>query len=353
MLYVDKHRPKTLEKLSYHPKITQQLKRMAASGDFTHLMVYGPSGAGKKTRIMAFLRELFGSGAEKLRVDTKSFKTPSNATVELTILSSSYHIELTPSDAGNHDRIIVQDVIKEIAQSPPLEGTTNRTFKVIVLNEVDRLSKDAQHALRRTMEKYVAVCRLILCCNSTCKVIEPVRSRCLPIRVPAPSNAEVSEILMYVSKREGFNLPTEFANKIAGASQRNLRKAVLMLEAAKVQQYPFQKDQRIDVGDWEEYTTLIAKQIIEEQSPKRLQEVRLKLYELLSHCIPADVVLRTLTLELLKLLDSEIKFEVIKWAAFYEHRLQVGSKAIFHLEAFIAKFMAVYKRYLLAIPIGD
>jgi len=60
-----------------------------------------------------------------------------------------------------------------------------------VLNEVDRLSKDAQHALRRTMEKYVAVCRLVLCCNSTCKVIEPIRSRCLPIRVAAPTNAEV------------------------------------------------------------------------------------------------------------------------------------------------------------------
>ena len=65
------------------------------------------------------------------------------------------------------------------------------------------------------------------------------------------------------------------------------------------------------------------------------------------------------------MLDSEIKFEVIKWAAFYvsspimtksrkgithsdyskEHRLQIGSKAIFHLEAFVAKFMAIYKRY--------
>lgn len=107
---------------------------------------------------------------------------------------------------------------------------------VIVLNEVDRLSKEAQHALRRTMEKYVAVCRLILCCNSTCKVIEPIRSRCLPIRVPAPTAVEVSEILIHVSKREGFNLPSELSHKIAAQSQRNLRKAILMLEATKVQQ---------------------------------------------------------------------------------------------------------------------
>jgi len=281
-------------------------------------------------------------------VDNKTFKTPSNTSVELTTLSSSYHIELTPADAGVHDRLVVQDVIKEIAQSPPIEGTTNRPFKVIVLNEVDRLSKEAQHALRRTMEKYVAVCRLILCCNSTCKVIEPIRSRCLPIRVPAPTAVEVSEILIHVSKREGFNLPSELSHKIAAQSQRNLRKAILMLEATKVQQYPFQKGQTVEQADWEEYVGQIAMQIIEEQSPKRLMEVRARLYELLSHCIPPETVFKALTVELLKKLDSEIKFEVVRWAAFYEHRLQTGSKAIFHLEAFIAKFMAIYKNYLIS-----
>lgn len=68
----------------------------------------------------------------------------------------------------------------------------HRTFKVVVLMEVDRLSRQAQAALRRTMEKYAATCRLILCCNSSSKVIEPVRSRCLGIRVAAPDHPEVS-----------------------------------------------------------------------------------------------------------------------------------------------------------------
>lgn len=57
--------------------------------------------------------------------------------------------------------------------------------------EVDRLSKNAQHALRRTMEKYTATCRLVLCCNNPSKVIDPLRSRCLGIRVGAPTTDEV------------------------------------------------------------------------------------------------------------------------------------------------------------------
>jgi len=120
-----------------------------------------------------------------------------------------------------------------------------------------------------------------------------------------------------------------------------------MLEAAKVKQYPFQPDQLIEKADWEEFIIQLGKEIAEEQSPKRLLAVRSKLYELLAHCIPAEIIIKNLALVLLTKLDSELKYEVIKWAAFYEHRLQCGSKAIFHLEAFVAKFMSIYKKFLL------
>ena len=80
-------------------------------------------------------------------------------------------------------------------------------FLVVVINEADSLSRDAQAALRRTMEKYMTNMRIILCANSTSKLIAPIKSRCLLMRVAAPSEAEIQECLEHVARKEKFYLP--------------------------------------------------------------------------------------------------------------------------------------------------
>ncbi|KAJ3091183.1 Replication factor C (RF-C) subunit, partial [Quaeritorhiza haematococci] len=160
-LWVDKYRPSGLDQLDYHKGLTIQLRRLAESGEFPHLLVYGPSGAGKKTRITAVLKEIYGSGVEKLKIDQRVFQAPSGRKIELNVVSSNYHIELNPSDVGIYDRVVIQDLIKEIAQTQQVDASAKRPFKVVVFNEADSLSKDAQHALRRTMEKYMANLRVI------------------------------------------------------------------------------------------------------------------------------------------------------------------------------------------------
>lgn len=345
-LWVDKYRPVTLAKLDYHKDQAAHLKKLVEGGDFPHLLVYGPSGAGKKTRIMCTLRELYGPGVEKLRIEQCQFTTPSNKKLEISTISSNYHIEVNPSDVGHNDRIVIQELIKNVAQVNQLDTTQQKNFKIVVLTEVDRLTKDAQHALRRTMEKYMSTCRIILCCNSTSKVIPAIRSRCLGLRVAAPSIAEISQILVTVCKKEGLTLPHEMALKVAEKSGRNLRRALLMCEACRVQQYPFNIDKEISEPDWEIYLRETATMIAQQQSPKRLLEVRARLYELLTHCIPPDIIMKGLLKDLLAVCDGQLKAEVVQCAAFYEHRLQQGQKAIYHLEAFVAKFMAIYKRFL-------
>lgn len=92
-LWVDKYRPRELSSLDYHVEQASDLKRLCEQQDFPHLMFFGPSGAGKKTRIMCILRELYGAGAERLRNEMVQFTTPSNKKIDIRTVSSNYHME--------------------------------------------------------------------------------------------------------------------------------------------------------------------------------------------------------------------------------------------------------------------
>lgn len=169
---------------------------------------------------------------------------------------------MNPSESGYQDRLVVQEVIKEIAQSQPLEGTSgSRAFKVVVLNELDRLTTEAQAGLRRTMEKYMRTCRLVLVATSLSKVIPAVRSRCLCVRIAAPTVPEIRTVLDKIAVAEKFQLTPQFATLIAKKSNRNLRRAILMLETCKAEQYPFVQGQRIPVPDWEAFLVTLAQRV--------------------------------------------------------------------------------------------
>src|SRR5205814_2100069 len=100
---------------------------------------------------------------------TARSREPTSA-VEVTIINSNYHIELNPSEVGSRDRAVIQEIVKEVAQTHTIDPVHQKSFKggiargayddschaVVVLNEVDNLSREAQQALRRTMERYVS-----------------------------------------------------------------------------------------------------------------------------------------------------------------------------------------------------
>ncbi|KAK9477370.1 P-loop containing nucleoside triphosphate hydrolase protein [Lipomyces japonicus] len=348
-LWVDKYRPKTLEQLNYHGELSERLAALASSEDFPHLLVYGPSGAGKKTRVVATLKELYGPGVNKIKVDARVFQTSSSRKLEFNIVSSNYHLEITPSEMGNNDRLIIQELLKEVAQTQQVNLSAKQKFKVVVINEADSLTRDAQAALRRTMEKYSPNLRLILLANSTSNIIAPIKSRTLLFRVGAPAIDDVTSILLSIAKKERVTVPQELAHKIATESKRNLRKAILMLEAVYSQNETLTETTLIPPPDWEVVINSIADDIIQEHTAARILKIRAKLYQLLSHCIPAQVVLKTLLFKILPRLDTELKPEVVHWAAFYEHRLHQGSKVIFHLEAFVVKVMRIMETYLMGM----
>ncbi|KAI0710157.1 P-loop containing nucleoside triphosphate hydrolase protein [Earliella scabrosa] len=349
-LWVDKHRPRSLDELHYHHGLSARLKALAASGDFPHMLFYGPSGAGKKTRIAGTLLELFGKGAEKIKIDQRVFLTPTKRKLDVNIVQSNYHLEITPSEVGNYDRVVIQEILKEIAQTQQVDLSAKQRFKVVVIHEADSLTRDAQAALRRTMEKYMSNMRLVLCANSTSKLIAPIRSRCLLMRVAAPNADEMQTVLDYVGKREGFAIPEETARLISADAGGNMRKAILVLEALKMQNTDLEASAlSIAKPDWETYCHKVADMIIQEQSPARVMEVRTKLYELLSHCIPPSVVLKTIADRVVEQVDEALKADIMHWAAIYEARMRIGNKKIFHLEAWVIKVMSLYKHFFFNI----
>ncbi|KAK2460294.1 hypothetical protein APHAL10511_007683 [Amanita phalloides] len=352
-LWVDQYRPRALDDLHYHKDLSVRLKSLAASGDFPHMLFYGPSGAGKKTRISCTLRQLFGPGVEKLKIDQRVFLSPSKRKLEINIVQSNYHLEITPSEAGNFDRVVIQELLKEIAQTQQVDLNAKQRFKVVIINEADSLSRDAQAALRRTMEKYMSNMRIILCANSTSRLIAPIKSRCLLMRVAAPSKEDMLTVLKHVAKRVGFDLPPEAADKIIEDSEGNMRKAVLVLEALKMQSPDLNGPLSIAKPDWETYCHKVANLIIGEQSPARVLEVRSKLYELLSHCIPPTVILKTVAEHVIQSVDETLKADIMHWAAFYEVRMRNGNKKIYHLEAWVVKVMSLYKHSFFDIDMSE
>ncbi|KAF7362416.1 AAA domain-containing protein [Mycena venus] len=371
-LWVDKFRPRALDDLHYHEGLSARLKSLAASGDFPHMLFYGPSGAGKKTRITCTLRQLFGPGVEKLKIDQRVFLSPSKRKIEVNIVQSNFHLEITPSEAGNYDRVVIQELLKEIAQTQQVDLNAKQRFKgaaihsplerfcecivdwtVVIINEADSLSRDAQAALRRTMEKYMSNMRIILCANSTSRLIAPIKSRCLLMRVAAPSDDEMQTVLTYVARRAYFDLPPEAAQEIIKDSGGNLRKAILVLEALKMQSPDLSGPLTIAKPDWETYCQKVAVLIVTEQTPARVMEIRTKFYELLSHCIPPTVILKTIAEAVVSQVDETLKAEIMHWAAFYEVRMRIGSKKIYHLEAWVVKVMSLYKQSFYQFDISE
>ena len=107
----------------------------------------------------------------------------------------------------------MQQLIKQVAQSAQLGIQGDKAFKVVVIHECDLLTKEAQAGLRRTMEKYMGTCRIIFHAESLSKVIQPIRSRCLQIRVPAPQEEDIATLLVKIAALESYSLNEKLAMK--------------------------------------------------------------------------------------------------------------------------------------------
>ena len=362
-LWVDKYRPKTLGDLTHSQEITTKLENLSSASaninNIPNILIYGPNGAGKKTRVLSLLNKIYCQDSNqiyKLKIDVRQFKV-NNKTLELNVISSPYHIEITPSDLGySNDKIVIQELIKELGstshQFTPVNSSNANSniqsvkFKTIVINEANKLSKAAQHALRRTIEKYSKNIRIIMCCETLSNIIDPIRSRMLNVRLSSPDSSEFKKIIEDVSTKENVVLGDVFIKKLDALCKGNIRLGLLTLENMAVMQNMdlSSNDVRVAKPDWMICIDKICLLALKNKTVETVLTIRGIFYDLLAHCIPAELILQKIVewilenAELAKLKQEKIT-NVIYYASVFDERMKLGSKDIFHLEGFITKMI--------------
>ncbi len=202
-MWAEKYRPKTLDDMVNQKEIVERLKSFVKSRNVPHCIFAGPPGTGKTTAALCVARDLYGD-AYRGRI-----------------------MELNASDARGIN--VVRETVKTFAR---VRSIGEIPFKIMILDEADNMTSDAQQALRRTMERYTETCRFILIANYSGKIIEPIQSRCAPFRFTYLPREEQDGYLRLIAEKEGLNLLDEGLNAIFEVCSGDLRRAINNLQAA-------------------------------------------------------------------------------------------------------------------------
>ncbi|RVX74383.1 hypothetical protein B0A52_01508 [Exophiala mesophila] len=214
--WTEKYRPKTLDAVSSQDSTTTILKRMVNASNLPHLLLYGPPGTGKTTSVLALCRELFGPDLFASRVLELNASDDRGISVvrERIKTFAALHLVNAPASKEYRDKY----------PCPP--------FKVIILDEADQLSQDAQGALRRVMEVNSKITRFCLCCNYVSRIIEPVASRCSKFRFKALEDNQAKDRLVHILKSEGVNYDNGVVERSLKVADGDLRRAINLLQSA-------------------------------------------------------------------------------------------------------------------------
>ncbi|CAP39475.2 Protein CBG22959 [Caenorhabditis briggsae] len=210
--WVEKYRPSKLNELVAHEQVVKTLTKFIENRTLPHLLFYGPPGTGKTTTVLAAARKMYH---------------PSKM--------SSMVLELNASDERGID--VVRNTIVNFAQTKGLQAFASASdkdsvpFKLVILDEADAMTKDAQNALRRVIEKYTDNVRFCIICNYLASIIPAIQSRCTRFRFAPLDQSLIVPRLDFIVKSEGLQMTPDGREALLRVSKGDMRTVINTLQS--------------------------------------------------------------------------------------------------------------------------
>ena len=313
-IWTEKYRPQKFEEVVGQDDIIKKVQSLTKSLNIPHLLFAGPAGTGKSTLALIIVKKLYG---ENWKED---------------------YLELNASDERGID--IVRQKVKDFARTKALG---NVPFKVIFLDEADALTKEAQQALRRTMENYTSTCRFILSCNYSSKIIDPIQSRCAVFRFKLLEKKDIEKRVKIIAEKENLEITEETIEALYETSEGDCRKVINLLQAS-ASISPTITSELIN--------TLMSsakpadiKIVLEYALSGDFMKAKEKLLDImLRESISGTDVIKSIQKEIWNLqIDNELKVRLTEKTGEIEFRLVEGSDEFIQLEALLASFVLAGK----------
>ncbi|MFX1538525.1 MAG: replication factor C small subunit [Promethearchaeota archaeon] len=320
-MWTESFRPKALDEVVGQTEIVKRLKQFVRRVDFPHMLFSGPPGVGKTTCAEAIVNEIF---------------SPSERSSNVKRLNAS-------DDRGIN---VVRQDIKNFARILP---SGSSSYKIIILDEADQMTSDAQHALRQTMERYNEITRFILICNYSSKIISPIQSRCAIFRFTGLNIDDIKSRLKYIAKKKQLKIDEEALDALYESSEGDLRQAINALQASTSLTSEITVEVIYQVQGYVKPAEVRAALLECLEMKPNFSAARKQIQVLMeSYGLSGQDLVKHLNRELGKMTDDEIsesvRFSALSMLSEVDYRIATGSNPQIQLDAFLAKMISVAQK---------